>query len=288
MLARILSHEEPADLGDLADFSSSNSMLDLATDPALLAQWLLKHCQSGAGMAMRLAAQKGRGDVMLRLLDNMSATETSAEYLPTPLQTAAKHNLHAVVAHLWGRDEVRAPSQSAAANKALSLASIAGSAQSIRVLLHPPSPLDANGTDTFGNRFHLHWAAYHAQSAEAVDVLLMYGASCTSQDVNNGMVALHWSVSKRDHDAIRARIVRSLLDGPQGLSVLNAPDNDGNVALHHAARNGLTSCCEVLCGSVGVNVLAQNMWGSTPIQMAITYEHAHIAEMLERHLKEKL
>lgn len=77
---------EPADLHAVA--CTAKSMLAAASDAVLMAEWLFKHKtgQQDGQQALSIAVQKGRGDVMLLLLQmGVPATvRLLAEFRRTP------------------------------------------------------------------------------------------------------------------------------------------------------------------------------------------------------------
>lgn len=277
VLVRVLSDvEDPHDLR--AVLRTSKDMLRTASDPVLVASWLLKHRQPSEH-ALALAASKGRSDVVLILLLNagVSATARTARG-PSPLELACRYGLPDVVRNLWSRRDVRQDVESA--SSALVDAAQNGHVTCMRPLLTHPSPLTADSRERRAGMRPLHEAASHAH-AEAVQFLLAHGASCAARaGKGNGRTALQEACfdDRRGKEEERVRIVRMLLEAPGGMHVIDTPAEDllGWTPLHFAAGTGLYRCCEVLLKSGSMAANTRDYDGRTPYLITyINERHVH-------------
>lgn len=163
------------------------------------------------------------------------------------MELSCKNSWAAAVAWLWQRKDVREDKR--AAVRALAHAASSGCADSLRILLSKPSPLNLNDTgEGVGLRTALPAIFLAAEGAhlEAVLVLLAAGASVrNAQNSRWGSVtALLHACAKPDFESRRARIVQLILDADKG--VINFRSGLNETPLHAAARVGLALCCQIL------------------------------------------
>ncbi|KAF5829436.1 ankyrin repeat-containing domain protein [Dunaliella salina] len=287
VLLHALSYvDEPSGLAALS--ITTKSMLAAATDSVLFLHWLWKYRQP-SGMALPIAACKRRGDVMLQLLKMGVSATARTGVGSTPLRLAVDHNLLEVVKYLWierGNDVRRYVKASI---KALLSAASSGHAECLQLLLTPPSPawLHANSRgsweeeEEFEGKFPLALAAESAH-VEAVRVLLLHRASCAAISDVEDLSILHYACSGIDQDMMRARIVRMLLEVPEGVPDFREPGN-GAFPLHLAAESGFTLCVEELCRAGSRAVNEKDFGAHTPFQLAGLYGNSQVQEVLLRY-----
>lgn len=310
----LFSVEAPSDVAAFAH--TSKNMLALAIDADLMARWLLKYRQaSGGAHALSIAARKGRGDVMIRLLTlngGVSATEAvfdkdpdivvgqTCNDHPTPLQLAIKHDLRDAVEFLWCRcSNVRSDKQQA--KVAFYEAAEYGRAECLEILLSctPPTPPflypTANKSTINGM---LRSAALFANSVRVVQIFLAAGGSCTSltepthMHSNGSSAALHFACvmfGRLGEEESRRAIVRELLHAPGGMSVLDVQDSLGYTPLALAALHGSAGCVdELLRAGAQVIGVRDSIRGRTPLHLAVCSASVNGTESRCRILRELL
>lgn len=177
--------------------------------------------------------------------------------------------------HLWRRrqDVQSHPDGVQAAVCALHTALFEGYSEVMHVLLAPPSSVTANSFKAGCDRSLLQ-AAVEQNSLEMVRLLISYGASSIYQS-SDKCVALHFACFSST-----GQILRTLLDAPLGMSVIDHKDNNGDTPLTLAAMRGARSSCKMLLDA-GAAVNARNKHGCTPYQRA--KEHPDVQALLRQY-----
>ncbi|KAF5827616.1 ankyrin repeat-containing domain protein [Dunaliella salina] len=295
VLLNVLSYiESPADMSSFSQ--TCQGALKLASDPNLMAQWLLKHRH---GHAMWLAARSPQGGtVMLRLLRlGASATSCSGYLTPlhmaattTPVQLAAELGYPEVIEHLLGRHVVRA--DIAAVQEALFAATMSNKVECIQALLTPHSPVSVHTNFRQGvlkpaprcvAPTPLGVAAY-CGNLEAVQVLLSHGAQCAACNLYE-WTALHYGCCGHmaaGQEARQIEIVRCLLGSD--CSVIDSQNDIGEAPLLVAARTNLPGCCAVLLQAGSQSLHIRDMLGHTLLDN-ISFFKGEVREVLLQYAK---
>ncbi|KAL8568016.1 hypothetical protein ACOMHN_029191 [Nucella lapillus] len=127
----------------------------------------------------------------------------------------------------------------------------------LRMLIQ--SGAHVNTQDLFGNS-PCHYSAEDGGDSQTLDMLIRNGTNVNANDVT-GKTALMKATRNNNTDAV-LRLLQAGADP-------NRIDNNHDIALHFAARNGFNDMIDILLGSGSFNDV-QNSWGYTPLIEAVS------------------
>jgi ankyrin repeat protein len=130
----------------------------------------------------------------------------------------------------------------------------------------------------------LHWAASSGHD-EIVKILLDVGADPTIRR-KDGASALHCAASNGSEKSVR-RLLFPEIDENAPKAAVNAPDNNGDTALHLAAWHGHDGVVLALL-AVGAESSAQNKYTRTALDYARDWKHESIVKILQHADEEAL
>ncbi|KAJ7386257.1 hypothetical protein OS493_010661 [Desmophyllum pertusum] len=126
----------------------------------------------------------------------------------------------------------------------------------------------------------LHTAAQAGQ-IEVIRKLVLYGGDMSLRD-NDGYTPLHLAAREGHVNAFRDMLRKAKSGGLSIRTLLNSPDNYGNVCLHLAIKNGHREIVE-LCLESGADISTAQEDFSTPIHLACSQGNLEIAKLLVKH-----
>lgn len=172
-----------------------------------------------------------------------------------PLQTSIeRRDVTAVRAALADGSAIRSPQRAA---RALMVATVAGSAEIVRILLDQGVDVNQAADATPGHMTALHVAASRGSTA-LVELLLDRGARVDAQ-MDNGLTPLDMAAFAGQTEVISLLAKRG--------AVLDGRDNDGRTALHYAASSGQAAAVRLLL-ELGADRTAKDVAGSTALDRA--------------------
>jgi ankyrin repeat protein len=254
----------------------------------------LRLCNRHGRSVLRLASEYGRYSAVKRLLDAMTDADITAERHydeETALFLAAMGN-HADVMELLikaGFDiEKGTPSSSRflSGMTPLTIASFYGHQAAVRLLIE--NKVNVNAMNGSGD-LPLHYACY-SQDVRTIQLLLDGGADIDAID-GDGIPIIHYATQWSSGEVVRLLInnrADPLIKDPKGQTALhavavydqettkflidlgmdiNAPDNEGNTALHKAAYNGNEATVQILIDH-GADMSLKNKQDETALSLA--------------------
>jgi ankyrin repeat protein len=262
----------------------------------------LRLCNRHGRSALRLASEYGRYSAVKRLLDAMTDADITAERhydKETALFLAAKGN-HADVMELLikaGFDiEKKTPSGPLllGGRTPLTIASLYGHQAAVRLLIE--NKVNVNAMDGSGDLplhaacFAACFAAYFSDDVRTLQLLLDGGADI---DViyGDGIPVIHYAARENSVEVVRLLInnrAGTLIKDPNGRTALHAatvndqettkflidlgmdidaPDNEGNTALHKAADDANEATVQILIDH-GADVSLKNKQDETALSLA--------------------
>jgi ankyrin repeat protein len=185
----------------------------------------------------------------------------------TPLMVAAKIADPALVGLLLERGaEVNATTQNG--GTPLMFSAIRGSLETVEMLIEHGADVNAVA--------HFNWTAMMVAAAkghdEVIGLLLEHGANADVADIY-GWTPLMRAVHENRFAAVSLFLRSREVD-------LEAADDSGATALHHAARQGHVEIAQLLVDN-GAELDAENVQGFTPLAMARQQHHPKMVHYLE-------
>jgi ankyrin repeat protein len=202
--------------------------------------------------ALHWAVYRKDLDLVERLLDMGADPDRPNDYGATPMTVASEHGEYAIMQALVDAGgDIDSPNRDG--QTLLMAVARTGNTQTARLLLDHGA--NVNASENWGGQSALMWASSQQQPA-MVALLVEHGA-----DVN---------ARGRDHDW-----PRFITSEPR-----NKPlDPGGYTSLLYAAREGCLACVEALLDG-GADINLTDLWGRTPLVMAMENLHFDTAALL--------
>lgn len=257
---------------ELHDVVEEGSVVAVADIVKRVDVWTVNARLADGGLtALHIAAKQGFGNCVLVLIVFGAEVDARDEYGNTPLMFAAAKGRAVVASYILTAD-ADPDARRDDGKTALHLAAYHGHTETARHLLTAYADVNAR-SDRGETPLHL---ASRKGNAETVSLLLDCGADASVR-ADTGITSLMSAVRGG-----RAEAVRRLLYVPEAVSLLNkCKDDDGNTALHYAAKRGRADVASALL-CVGADMHSRNFSGETPLRIAVSRGHSVLAAQFVR------